>query len=292
MFSFIKETLTQGYEKIKEKLGFNLKDINTNEIEKLLIENNFGIDITKKLIARLKSEIKENNEKNESWINIIRKELINISNSVNLKENIEESFAFMLVGINGSGKTTTTIKLARKFKNLNNKVLVIAADTFRVAAQNQISILCKENNIDVFDEEIKDPSAIVFKGCNLALEKNYEKIIIDTAGRMHSKDSLIKELKKIQKTTLTKINEKKLITLLVLDSLQGKALLEQASIFNSEIKVDGIILTKLDAGTKPGIIYQIIENFKLPILFITEGQQNTEILKFDPEKFTNKVLGI
>jgi fused signal recognition particle receptor len=289
MFSFIKETLLQGFEKAKSALGFsNLNNqFDFDAIEKILIENNFSVELIKRLIDVLK----KNNKENVSWVDIISNELSNI-----LKDTIkyeDDGFAYMLVGINGSGKTTSAIKFARLFKNKENKkTLVIAADTFRAAAVNQIDELCCQNNIDIFkDVSLTDPSAVIFKGLVFAKENGYEKIIIDTAGRIHQKDFLMREIKKMQKITISKIEPLKLKTFLVLDGLQGKSLEVQASIFKKDLIIDGIILTKMDSISKPGIIFSIVDAYKIPIVYLSQGQKETELIKFEENLFIKTFIG-
>jgi fused signal recognition particle receptor len=289
MFSFIKETLLQGLQKAKSALGFS--DSNNQfdfvTIEKILIENNFAVDLIKRLIDILK----KNNKENVSWIDIISDELNNILKDTSKYQ--DDGFAYMLVGINGSGKTTSAIKLARLFKNeQNKKTLVIAADTFRAAAVNQIDELCIQNNIDIFkDESLTDPSAVIFKGLIFAKENQYEKVIIDTAGRIHQKDFLMREVKKMQKTAISKIEPLKLKTFLVLDGLQGKALETQASIFKKDLNIEGIILTKLDSISKPGIIFSIVDTYKIPIVYLSAGQKETELIKFEANTFIKTFIG-
>lgn len=294
MFSFIKDSLSKGFDKLKEKFGFK-KSIFTEEdlklVETTLLENNFGSELTKKLIKTLE---KSKNQK-VSLQEILYTNLFETFNEVkNKKENVlkdlDETYAYMLIGINGSGKTTSIIKLAKNC-NKNYKTIVIAADTFRAAAQDQIVELCKKYSIDFYsDNNIKDPSAMIYKGCTYANDNFYNKVIIDTSGRMHSKDNLIKELMKIQKVTLSKIENKKLKTFIVLDALQGRALIDQVSIFNKDIKIDGIILTKLDAGVKPGTVFSIVDMFQLPIIYISKGQHETDLVLFDEESFIKKLL--
>jgi fused signal recognition particle receptor len=285
MFSFLKKTLSEGLQKVKELLSpsSSLSEQDFNEIKIILYQNNFAPSLVESLIIK----IKLSGEK--PWKDVIKEYLSQKINEV-APWNDKETYALILLGINGSGKTTSSIKLARHYKKLYGKTLLVAADTFRAAAQQQLTTLANTYNIDVFSEPITDPSAVAYKACERSLTEKYAKIIIDTAGRMHQKENLLKEIQKLQKVVTNKINPSITKTLLVLDGLQGQSLQEQAKLFSQYITIDGIIVTKLDAGAKPGIIFSILDAYKIPIAYTAAGEHETELTIFDVEKFINQII--
>ncbi len=287
MFSFIKETLKKGFEKLKTELGISNtkeKECLKETLEKILIENNFGPKLSKNLIEDI------NFENQEDLFLKIKNKLENIFfSAVEYEKSKKEIILF--IGINGSGKTTSLTKLSKDFKKNGDKVLVIPADTFRAAANEQLSDLCNFYKIDIFKKEVKDPAALVYSGIEYAKENNYNKIIIDTSGRMHQNENLLNELKKINKIASSKLDDYKLERIIVLDSFQGLSLEKQVEQFSSIIKIDGIILTKLDGGCKPGIVVSIVDSLKIPILYLSYGEHKTDLLKFDSEKFINELIG-
>lgn len=285
MFSFLKSKISEGYDKLKKLVTGkgSLTEEEMKAIETFLFEHNFSSTF----ITHIRHVLKETDEKDSiEWIDKLKKVLKSII--VQAKECTEKK-CVMLVGINGAGKTTTSIKLARN-NNKNNTALLIAADTFRAAAQDQLRELAEEYHVDMYEEHNVDPAAVVFRGCEKALSMNKEKIIIDTAGRIHQNDQLLKELQKIQKVAFNKIGNDNCSTFLVLDSLQGQALIEQVKQFLAYITIDGIILTKLDALSKPGIVFSLMETFKIPIVYLSYGEHSENIEKFDGDKFINLVL--
>jgi fused signal recognition particle receptor len=287
MFSFIKETLKKGLEKLKSELGISNtteRELLKEALERILIENNFGSKLSKLLFEGI--EFKNQ----EDLFSEIKQKIEKIfSSAVDYKKTEKEIILF--IGINGSGKTTNLIKLARKLMKEENKVLVIPADTFRAAATEQLSDLCDFYKIDIFKEDAKDPSAIVYAGIEYAKKNNYNKIIIDTSGRMHQNENLLNELKKINKVASSKLDDYTLKKIIVLDSFQGQSLEKQVEQFSSIIKIDGIILTKLDGGCKPGIVVSIVDLLKIPILYLSYGEYKTDLLEFDFKKFANELIG-
>lgn len=286
MFSFLKKTIFSGYNNLKKIFGIkSLNGINEiKDIENIFLENNFGPKITKKILNNIDSY-------DENKINKIKENLKNILNNVNPSLE-EKNEIYLIIGVNGSGKTTSLIKLARNFKKNKNEVILVPADKFRAAAQEQLKFLSEIENIDYFNDlNFKDSSTLIYKA--ISENKNYNKILIDTAGRIHNNEPLLKELEKNYKIALNKAKEKNfsLKTLIVLDSLQGQSLEKQILEFSQIIKIDGIILTKLDSGSKPGNIFSIIDNLKIPILYLTYGEYKDEIIKFEIDPFIEIIIG-
>lgn len=284
MFSFFKKSLIDGYQKIKESLGLATEAIDINAIEQTLLEQNFTPAFTKKLIE----EIEKKNSKDHNWQGICKEELESIFEKAKMP--IKEPDVFILLGINGSGKTTSALKIARINKTNGKKTILIPADTFRAAAQNQLEELAKEFHIDCFSHKETNPTTAIFKGAEYAKINNYQTIIIDTAGRIHQNDALLKELEKSISTAHKQFIGKKIAHYLVLDGLQGKALLTQAKQFIDAVPVDGIILTKLDGNVKPGVVCSIVETFSIPIVYLSAGQKNTDLIRFNTADFIRSLL--
>jgi fused signal recognition particle receptor len=279
LFSFIKNTIVDGIKKVKEKLVGESKNVKEarETLRKTLIENNFGPNLADQLVGKISFD-------NESWIDDLRSHLIGIIDESKNLANAENE-VYILVGINGSGKTTSTVKLAKKFISDGFKTIVIPADKFRAAAFDQLNSMCEKENIDIFDNPAKEPSALVYSGVEDSIKKGYSKIVIDTAGRIHQSENLLKELKKIQRVAKSQANGYLVKTLIVLDSLQGQALERQVKKFSEYIDINGIIVTKLDAGSKPGVVFNIINLYKIPIVYLSSGEYGTTLVDFDKEEF-------
>lgn len=286
MFSLLKKTFSAGLDKVKQLFApsSSLTDEDLKKIEESLFFNNFSPVLVDQLIKKIKTS------GDAPWKDVIKSFLLEKLNAIPAWT--DEHYTTILLGINGSGKTTSSIKLARYYKKKDKKTLLVAADTFRAAAQQQLIDLSHKYNIDIFyDLTITDPSAVCFKSCEFGEKNHYESIIIDTAGRMHQKENLLKEIEKLQKVVKNKIGEsKKVKTILVLDGLQGQTLIEQAKMFIQFVAIDGLIITKLDAGVKPGVIFTIIENLKVPVAYISYGEHETDLQLFDSKQFVDLVV--
>lgn len=294
MFNFLKNKLTSIYnqftEKAKSLFGQNKVDENTlKELEKLLINADAGVKTTRNIIQNLKSKVSSGQiSQGKDLKEALAQELTNILKG---KSYNPEADVYLLVGINGSGKTTFTSKLGYWLKNNNNKVLFVAADTFRAAAVEQIENWGQRLNIPVVKGlETQDPAAVVYKGCQEFKDNNYDKLVIDTAGRLQTKVNLMKELEKIKRTIQKQLPDKKISTLLTIDSMLGQNSFDQAKIFNESTQVDGIILTKLDGTGKGGIVFSITQELNIPIGFISYGEQPDQMSIFNPEEYINNLL--
>lgn len=284
MFSFLKQSLVTGYEKLKESLGFKTETLNIELIERTLLEQNFIPQLVKKILDR----IENNTKKEKNWQTICHEVLVQLFETTQAK--IENPDVIILIGINGSGKTTTALKLARTEKKNGFKTVLIPADTFRAAAQEQLEELAKEFGVDFFSHQYPNPSTVIFKGAEFAKGGNYEKIIIDTAGRIHQSDALLRELEKFITIAEKQFSNKKIAHYLVLDGLQGKALIEQTKQFIEFVRIDGIIVTKLDGNVKPGVLCSIVEAYKIPIVYLSAGQKNTDLVAFSYLDFINLLV--
>lgn len=277
-------------EKIKNLFKSNQQENIIENLEDILLESDINNEIVIDIINKLTKE----KNKNEKTIIEKLKELL--SNYINIKKFTLENNKLnilLIVGINGIGKTSSIAKLANKLKNEGKNILISAADTFRAAAIEQMKVYGEQIGIRIISQnQGSDPSAVIFDSISSAKIKNYDALIIDTAGRLQNKENLIKELQKINNVILkqiknTNINYQKI---LVIDSTIGKNTNSQAEIFNKAIGIDGIIITKLDSSSRAGAIINISKILEKPIYFTTFGEKLEDIKEFDINEYLNKLL--
>lgn len=277
-------------EKIKNLFKSKQQANIIENLEDILLESDINNEIVIEIINKLTKE----KNKNEKTIIEKLKELL--SNYINIKKFTLENNKLnilLIVGINGIGKTSSIAKLANKLKNEGKNILISAADTFRAAAIEQMKVYGEQIGIRIISQsQGSDPSAVIFDSISSAKIKNYDALIIDTAGRLQNKENLIKELQKINNVILkqiknTNINYQKI---LVVDSTIGKNTNSQAEIFNKAIEIDGIIITKLDSSSRAGAIINISKILEKPIYFTTFGETLEDIKEFDIKEYLNKLL--
>ncbi len=262
-----------------------------DDLEEILITADIGVATTMELIDHARSSVKR---KELTDPNLLKEEIkkkiasffgdSDSNNELSLPEN--EPLIIMVVGVNGVGKTTTIGKIASKFTRAGHSVLLVAADTFRAAAAQQLSIWGERNNIDVVSrKEGTDPSSVVFEGLDSAVANNYDVVLIDTAGRLHTQKNLMEELKKIKRVIAKKVANGPHEVMLVLDATTGQNALSQAKMFREAVDVTGITLTKLDGTAKGGIIINIRKELDIPLRFIGIGEQIDDLKSFDGNEF-------
>jgi fused signal recognition particle receptor len=198
---------------------------------------------------------------------------------------------YLLVGINGSGKTTCVAKLAHLFKNQGKKVLLVAADTFRAAAPEQLAAWATATNATlVIGTPGQEPASVVFAGCEVFAEGEHDIMIIDTAGRLQTKTNLMRELEKMRRIIEKKAPNASVCTLLTIDAMLGQNSLEQARVFHESTPLDGIILTKMDGTGKGGIVFAIMHELKIPIVFMTYGEKLEDMAQFNLTDYITSLL--
>lgn len=264
------------------------------ELEEALILSDVGFDTSTKIIERLRDKIKtdkieDSEEVKKELCNIISDILSENDNSLSL--NTKPS-VILVVGVNGAGKTTSIGKMAASFKAEGKKVLVAAADTFRAAAIEQLEVWTERAGVEILKRpEGADPASVAFDAAKKAKDENYDIVIIDTAGRLHTKKNLMDELGKINRTVLKEIPDADIETLIVLDGTSGQNAVIQAKEFAEVTNITGIILTKLDGTAKGGVVIGICSELNIPVKFIGVGEGINDLQKFDSKEFAKALLG-
>ena len=284
--------------KLKEMLlGKAIDDDLYEELEELLIQSDIGMNMTMHLVEELEKSVSRKKLKTSEQIYDELKELLkaklvyNDENSTKLKLQDGKLNILLIVGVNGVGKTTSIGKIAKKLKDSGKKVIIGAGDTFRAAAIEQVEEWGKRTGVEVVKQAHgSDPAAVIFDTVKTAKNRGFDVAILDTAGRLHNKRDLMKELEKINKIIREQSGETDFETLLVIDSTTGQNGLEQARIFNEIVDLTGIILTKFDGTAKGGIIFPITEELKKPIKFIGVGEGIEDLREFDTKEFVEAMF--
>lgn len=300
----VKVNISQRLTKSKEGFFSKLKNIFTSkskvddsiyeELEDLLIQSDVGLGMTTNLINELEKKVKANKISETSEVYEILKGLmseflLSQDSKVHLKDN--KINVILIVGVNGVGKTTTIGKLALKYKKLGKKVLLGAGDTFRAAAVEQLEEWAKRADVDIVKgREGADPASVVYDTLSKAEAIKADVVIIDTAGRLHNKANLMRELEKINNIIKKKIGEEEYESLLVIDGTTGQNGLNQAKEFNSVTDLTGFIVTKLDGTAKGGIVFSVSEELKKPIKFIGLGEKIGDLIEFNAEDFVEAIF--
>lgn len=260
-----------------------------DDIESMLIKADLGVDLSVELVEKLKDRKIKSSELKP----FLKEEFINILNNApneKLKFDKDKINIYFVVGVNGAGKTTLIGKLAHKFKKEGQKVLLVAGDTFRAAAEEQLDVWSKRADVDILREDKADSASLAYRAIDMARKDNYNVVIIDSAGRLQNKFNLIEELKKIKNVITKKIENDNLETILVLDGTQGQNGLNQAMVFNEAVDISAIAITKLDGTPKGGIIFSIAKNLKLPTKLIGVGENIEDIKEFNKDEFISALF--
>jgi len=204
-----------------------------------------------------------------------------------------EPTVLMVVGVNGTGKTTSVAKLAAHYRKLNKNILIIGADTYRAAAVEQLTIWSERLGIRLIcNEKSADPSAVLFDGLNAAHSAGFDLIIVDTAGRLHTYDNLMAELDKMYSVITKRFSHFKLISFITIDSTLGQNSVIQAKTFASRVKIDGAILTKLDGTAKGGIVFPLFQELNIPTVFTGIGEQIDDLYQFNSREYVESLFGL
>ena len=304
-----KKNLDKGLEKTKESVFKKLSrvvvgksqvdDEVLDKLEEVLITSDVGVDTTLRIIERIESRVLKDKFLNTSELNAILKEEIVLlleENNSGLVVGFEDAlpttpYVIMVVGVNGVGKTTTIGKLAYHFKQAGKKVVLGAADTFRAAAVDQLSIWADRVGVEIVKQDMgSDPASVAFDTLSSALSENADVVIIDTAGRLHNKVNLMNELSKIRRVMQKVIPEAPHEILLILDGSTGQNAFEQAREFTKATDVNALALTKLDGTAKGGVVLGISDQFQIPVKYIGIGEKLEDLQIFDRNEFVDSLF--
>ncbi len=307
-----KESLDQGLEKTKEGFlgkiaravaGKSTVDAEVlDNLEEALVSADVGIETTVEIIERIEARVAKDKYINTSELNsILQQEIENIlvdAPADTTYSNFDlpagkRPFVLMVVGVNGVGKTTTIGKLAHHFTQAGKKVMLGAADTFRAAAVDQLTIWSERAGVPIVKREMgSDPASVAFDAVSSAVAKDIDVLIIDTAGRLHTKTHLMEELTKIKRVIQKVIPDAPHDVLLVLDGSTGQNAIEQAKHFTAATDVTGLVITKLDGTAKGGVVLAIAHQFKIPVKFIGVGERVEDLLVFDKHEFADSLFNL
>ena len=273
-------------------LGIKYTKINDeyfDELENILIMADIGVNTVMDFMDKLKKRVKSENITDTKYLNeVIELFIIYVNNeSITDKINMASSgpTVILMVGVNGVGKTTTIAKLAYKYKCEGKKVMLVAGDTFRAGAVDQLKIWADRTDSLFFGKENIDPAGVIYDGLLKAKEDGVDIVLVDTAGRLHNKVNLMKELEKINKVIGKIIPDAPHETLLVIDGTTGQNGIMQAQAFKEITNITGIVLTKLDGTAKGGIVLAIKEEVNIPVKFVGLGEKMTDLIPFDIENY-------
>ena len=271
----------------KNKLGDEFYE----ELEEILISSDVSVSTAAEVVGRVKKRAMDEKLKDGDYVvSILRDVLVDI-----LEESEVEEPAYpcviMLVGVNGVGKTTTVGKLAHYFLQKGKTVTVAAADTFRAAASEQLTIWAERAKVRIVrHEEGSDPAAVIYDAVASVKAKKTDVLIVDTAGRLHVKENLMNELRKMDRVVSREYPEADFLKLLVLDATTGQNAVNQARVFDEAVELDGIVLTKLDGTAKGGFVFSLAEELGLPVLFAGVGEKMDDLEYFDSRSFVDAIL--
>lgn len=280
--------LVTGVKKIDDELY--------EQLEEILVQSDLGVTTSVDLVEKLRAEVKARKISDPQQLKDIMKELIGDilgqeGRPLNLKHG--DLTIIMVVGVNGVGKTTTIGKLAQKFKQEGKKVILAAGDTFRAAAIDQLEIWSQRVGVEiVHHQEGSDPAAVVYDAIVAARSRKMDVLIIDTAGRLHTKSNLMEELKKVFRVIQREVPDAPHEVLLVLDATTGQNALNQARIFKDAVAVTGVVLTKLDGTAKGGMVVSIARELGIPVKLIGIGEKAEDLREFEPQEFTDALFDL
>jgi fused signal recognition particle receptor len=303
-FEKLKQGLSKTHENIftkVDKLVYGKSKIDDElleQVEEVLLTSDIGVNTAEIIIGNLKNRIRqEKYERPDELYSLLKDEIRKTLSNTNGREDIkiavnEKPYVILVIGVNGTGKTTSVGKLAYNFKNAGYKVLIGAADTFRAAANEQLETWAERASVEILQLTYgSDPGAVVYDTINSAVARNYDVVIIDTAGRLHTKTNLMEELKKIKRVMQKILPAAPHETLLVVDATTGQNGLNQAKEFAEAVGVTGLILTKLDGTAKGGIVLRINKELNIPVKYVGVGEQIDDLQFFNSKDFVEALVG-
>jgi fused signal recognition particle receptor len=299
-FQRLKEGLLKTHQSMVSKIDQlvagkrKIDDSLMGELEEILITSDIGVKTTHQLLNQVTEKVKRKElEDADQLKKALQEQMFLILNRQEkaLDTSAVRPFVIMVIGVNGTGKTTTISKIAQKLKGQGKSVLLAAADTFRAAAIEQLEVWAQRVGCEVIKHKSgSDPSAVVFDALKAGKARGSDVIIVDTAGRLHTKVNLMEELKKIKRVMARELPNSPHEILLVLDATTGQNAISQAKMFDKELGVTGIVLTKLDGTAKGGILISISDELKIPIRFIGIGEKVDDLREFDARDFVDALF--
>lgn len=291
MFSFFKKILSPFAKKIRALFSKAPDDAAFDHLEQIFYEADLGAATSAELVDKIRSLYRKNPSlTTEEILAFVKQELLR--DLATSHPPLHTPHVILLVGVNGSGKTTTLAKLASHYRNQGKKVLVAAGDTFRAAAIEQLETWAKRIGVDLIKSQPNsDPSGVAFDALAAAKARGIDIVLIDTAGRLQTKTDLMQELAKVRRICQKQIPTAPHETLLVIDSTIGQNAIDQAQTFHQFTPLTGIVLTKLDGSAKGGIAIAIQKQLKIPIQWVGTGESADDLAPFDPESYVSALLG-
>jgi len=300
-FEKLRKSLTKTKNQLFGKISEVVKrrkidDVLLEEIEEILIEADVGVKATMRLIESIKEKARERKlTEGEEVLTLLKEEITAIlapeDNGSSQSMPTNKPVIWMIIGVNGVGKTTTIGKLATFFSSEGDKVIIGACDTFRAAAVEQVAIWAERSGVDIImSQKGADPAAVAFDAVSAARARGADRLLLDTAGRLHTKANLMEELKKIKRVVLKAAPDATIYSKLIIDGTTGQNALSQVKIFTDAVGCDGIIITKLDGTAKGGVIIGIAEELGVPVDFIGLGEQVDDLQRFDPKEFADALF--
>lgn len=282
----LKKTKDSFIQKVENVVYYgDLDDDFFDELEETFILSDLGIETATKITETLREQIKETKTKAKQDVMDLLRQIMTEMVEVE-KHQTELPVIMLVVGVNGVGKTTTLAKLAQKYKDQGKKVMVAAADTFRAAAAEQLDVWAGRVGVDIIKSvQGADPSSVVFDAIGAARARGADILLCDTAGRLHNKVNLMKELEKITRVVEREGQGFSVHNLLVLDATTGQNALNQAKTFNDAVHLDGIVMTKMDGTAKGGVAIAIIDELQVPIEYVGIGEKPEDLIDFDAGEF-------
>jgi fused signal recognition particle receptor len=304
VLSKLKRGLFMTHTEFLERVGESLRrtgpveQVHLDRLEEALIASDAGVELSLRLVDDLRQRVRSNKITTAEELRPAIRELL-----LDLLREAEEATpnpvatvmpkVTLVVGVNGTGKTTTVAKLAKRRQEAGSSVVLAAADTFRAAAVDQLEVWAKRVAAPVVhQQEGADPAAVVFDAIAAAKSRDLDEVLVDTAGRLHTRTNLMKELEKVRKVAAREVDGAPHEVLLVLDATTGSNGIEQAQQFGATAGVNGVVLTKLDGTAKGGVVLAIAETLKLPVRWVGVGEDVDDLLPFEAESFVDSLLDI
>lgn len=297
IFNKWRESLTKTRDVAFGKVStfFGATQINEDswdELEALLIQADLGVDTTIALINNCQEQVdRQGLTRTEQLYSLLKSEMTALLDQPSEPELTHQPTVIMIAGVNGSGKTTTIAKLAARYKNMGKKVLLVAADTYRAAAVDQLEIWSERINVPIITAQPgSDPGAVTYDGVKSAISRGSDVVLIDTAGRLHTRYNLMEEIKKVHRVAGKALPGAPHYSWIVLDTTTGQNALQQAAAFGKAVHLNGALLAKLDTSAKGGMAFAIKKQLGLPVLYAGLGERVEDLQPFNREAFVDGIL--